>query len=55
MSGELGYMKDTEIKLDVNIVSSHIYTSVRPTRQPQIPIAFHLRKSVEQDLLKQID
>ena len=47
-SGELGCMKDIEVKLDID-------PSVRPTRQPQRPIAFHLRDAVEKELLKQID
>ena len=41
-------MKDIEVKLDID-------PSVRPTRQPQRPIAFHLRDAVEKELLKQID
>ena len=47
-SGELECMKDIEVKLDID-------PSVRPTRQPQRPIAFHLRDAVEKELLKQID
>ena len=47
-SGELGCMKDIEVKLDID-------PSVRLTRQPQRPIAFHLKDAVEKELLKQID
>ena len=47
-SGKLGCMKGVEVKLDID-------ETVRPTRQPQRPIAFHLRDAVEKEILKQVD
>ena len=48
VSGELKCMKDIEANLDFD-------HSVRPTRQPQRPIAFHLKDAVKKELLKRID
>lgn len=45
-SGKLGCARDMKIKLDID-------TSVKPVRQPQRPIAIHLRDVVEKELLKQ--
>ena len=46
-SGKLGCIKDFEVKLDVD-------DAVRPVRQAQQPIAFHLRPLVELELRKKI-
>ena len=47
-SDKLGCMTGVEVKLDID-------KSVKPCRQPQRPIAFHLRDSVEAELLKQVE
>ena len=47
-SGKLGCLKGVCVKLDVD-------ESIRPTRQPQRPVAFHLREAVEKELLEQIN
>lgn len=47
-SGELGCLKDVQVKLDID-------PSVRPVIQPQRPVAFHLRDAVEKELLKQVE
>ena len=47
-SRKLGCMKDVEIKLDID-------SSVRPKRQPQRHVPFHLRNAVEKVILKQAD
>ena len=41
-------MKNFEIKLDVD-------ESIRPVRQAQRPIAFHLRPMVEKELRRQVE
>ena len=46
-SGKLGFMKDIKVKLDID-------ESIRPTRQPQRPVAFHLRDAVEAEIRKQV-
>lgn len=45
---KLGFLKGVGVKLDVDI-------KVKPTRQPQRPVAFLLRKVVAKELLEQID
>jgi hypothetical protein len=45
-SGKLGCVKGVSIKLDID-------ETVRPQRQPQRPVPFHLREAVEKELLKQ--
>ncbi len=47
-SGKLGCLKGVCIKLDVD-------TSVKPSRQPQRPVAFHLRDVVAKELSEQIE
>ncbi len=47
-SGKLGCLKGVSVKLDID-------PTIRPTRQPQRPIAFHLRDAVEKELLKQVE
>jgi len=47
-SGKLGCLKGVCVKLDVD-------ESVRPTRQPQRPVAFHLRDVVAKELEEQIE
>ena len=42
-SGKLGCVKEVEIKLEID-------PSVKPVRQPQRPIAIHLREAVEREL-----
>ena len=44
---EIGCLKDVSVTLDID-------ESVRPVRQPQRPIAFHLRNAVEKELRKQL-
>ena len=45
-SGKLGKIKDVKVKLDID-------DTVRPVRQSQRPIPFHLRAAVEKELLQQ--
>ena len=47
-SGKLGCMKDFEVKLDVD-------ETVKPVRQAQRPVAFHLRPLLERELRKQVN
>lgn len=47
-SGKIGCMKGEPVKLEVD-------PTVRPVRQPQRPIAFHLREPVERELRKQLE
>ena len=47
-SGKLGCMKDVEVKLDVD-------ESVKPVKQQQRPIAFHMRDTVAKELRSQVD
>ena len=47
-SGKLGCLKGFKVKLDVD-------PNVRPSRQPQRPVAFHLREPVERELRKQVE
>ena len=47
-SGKLGCAKDINVKLDVD-------PNVRPVRQPQRPVAFHLRDAVGRELDKQVE
>ena len=44
----LGCIKDVRIKLDID-------DTIRPCRQPQRPIAFHLREPVGKELMKQVE
>ena len=44
-SGKLGKIKDVKVKLDID-------DTVRPVRQSQRPIPFHLRAAVEKELLQ---
>ena len=45
-SGKLGLIKDVKIKLEID-------ETVKPVRQAQRPIPFHLRDAVERELLRQ--
>ena len=47
-SGKLGCLKGVEVKLDLD-------PSIKPVRQQQRPIAFHLRDPLELELKKQVD
>lgn len=47
-SGELGFLKGVCVKLDVD-------ESVKPIRQQQRPVAFHLREVVVKELSEQIE
>ena len=47
-SGELGCLKDFEVNLDID-------PDVRPVRQPQRTVPFHLRDSVEKEHLYQVE
>ena len=47
-SGKLGCLKGVCVKLDVD-------TSVKPSSQPQRPVAFHLRDVVAKELSEQIE
>ena len=46
-SGKLGCIKDTEVKLEVDI-------NVKPVKQPLRTIAFHYRDAVEKEVEKQV-
>ena len=47
-SGKLGCMEDVSVKLDID-------PSIKPVRQPQRPVAIHLRQAVTKELLKQVE
>ena len=47
-SGKLGCLKGVKIKLDVD-------PNVKPVRQPQNPVAIHVRESVTSEILKQVE
>lgn len=47
-SGRLGCAKGISVKLDVD-------PNVRPVRQPQRPVAFHLREAVGRELDRQVE
>lgn len=47
-SGRLGCATNVKIKLNID-------PTIRPTRQPQRPVAFHLGAAVEKELLSQVE
>lgn len=47
-SGELGCPANVVVKLEID-------PSVKPVRQPQRPVPFHLRDAVSEEILKQVD